>query len=772
MKFLFILLSSLFLMTGCCNKNESVSVVPYPNQIEVKCGSFDVAEADFHFDSNMDEASKAAIQRFHTELCNVSGKETALVEGIGNNGVNFLLDPSLNKEEYILNISSDKAEVKANSLNGFIYAIQTVKQLLPSEIFSGEPHPEVEMSMPCVEIKDQPRFVHRGALLDVARHYFTPEDIKRFIDVLEMHKMNVFHWHITDDQGWRLEIKKYPRLTEVGAWRKETCIGRDYSKYDGKRHGGFYSQDEVKEIVEYAAARGITVIPEIDLPGHMLGAISSYPYLGCKGNKGNYEVWCRWGVSEDVLCIGKETTFEFLEDVLDEVMELFPSKYIHIGGDECPKVAWTKCPFCQSKIQELGLVDKDGRSAEDFLHSYAMSRVEKYLNDHGRQIIGWDEMLEGEVAPNATVMSWRGEIGGIEAVKLGHDVIMTPNTYCYLDYSESNIFAPGQVAIAGFLPTEVTYGYEPYSEKMTEEERKHILGIQGNLWTEHVKTTDYMFYMLLPRLAAISEIGWCNADRKDYDRFLNSTVRLAKIYEEMDVNYCKNIFDVNGETVIEDGVITLSLSTIDNAPIRYTLDGTEPDENSSLYSEPVKLTEDCTVWAKSFGIKKVNPYKNSFTIHKALGKKITLDSPTREKYTFNAPELFVDGVTGDESYIGGKWAGWDSGTAEVTIDMAGVIYSDIIIRNCINTDTYYAFPPSCIEVLTSEDGKVFTSVNKKEIAEETAGRTGIEIYKISIPETSAKYLKIRMSRVDPLPQWHYNHLHNNAHLFVDEIIVR
>ena len=355
--------------------------------------------------------------------------------------------------------------------------------------------------------------------------------------------MNTLHWHLTDDQGWRIEIKKYPKLTEIGAYRDKTLIGHlnDDKGYDYTRYGGFYTQDDIREVVEYAASKGVTVIPEVDLPGHMLAALAAYPEYGCTG--GPYEVWGRWGVSEDVLCAGKEETFEFLEGVLTEVMELFPSEYIHIGGDESPKVRWEKCPACQARIKELGLKDGEKYSAEHYLQSYVTARVERFLNSHGRKIIGWDEILEGDLAPGATVMSWRGVEGGLQAAKLGHDAIMTPSTHFYFDYCQSDTPENEPLGIGGYIPVEKCYSYEPFTPEMTDDEKGHILGVQANLWTEYIKTTDHLEYMLLPRAAALSEVQWCLPENKSYERFLKSMKHYAEIYDALGYNYAKHIFE-------------------------------------------------------------------------------------------------------------------------------------------------------------------------------------------------------------------------------------
>lgn len=446
-----------------------------------------------------------------------------------------ITDNALAEEEYAIKIKGGKVTVKAASDRGFLYAEQTLAQLRDGDGF-----------FPDVIIKDSPRFAYRGMHLDCARHFFSIDEVKRYIDMMAVHKMNKFHWHLTEDQGWRIEIKKYPKLTEVGAWRKgEKLVRPDGTNADptGAVYGGYYTQEQMREVVEYAAARGIDVIPEIDLPGHMQAALAAYPELGCEGY-GPYEVWNMAGISKDVLCAGNEKTYEFLEGVFDELLEIFPSKYIHIGGDECPKDHWKTCPRCQAKIAELGIKGDENFSAEHYLQSiYVTVRIEEYLNSKGRSIIGWDEILEGELSPNATVMSWRGSEGGRKAASLGHDAIMTPTTNFYFDYCQSKDAANEPIGIGGYLPVSKVYEYEPFTPEMTDAEKNHIRGIQANLWTEYIATPEHLEYMLLPRMSALSEVQWCKPGRRDADRFFKDMNRMRGIYDKMGYNYAKHIFE-------------------------------------------------------------------------------------------------------------------------------------------------------------------------------------------------------------------------------------
>lgn len=545
-------LSALFalaLAASCTSldpKEYGIDVVPYPNEVSLKAGSYKVAGAVFHYDGNMDALSVQAVTDFADRLSKVTGKQSLVSEGHSRTGINFVVDPALAPEEYSLVVNRKAVIIKASALNGFIYAIQTVKQMLPEEIFSDSLDQDEDWKLKCVVIKDAPRFAYRGMHLDVSRHFWSVDEVKRYLDVMQVHKLNRFHWHLTDDQGWRIEIKKYPRLTEKGAVRKETLVGHLQPKdnvFDGTPYGEglFYTQDQIREVVAYAAARGITVIPEIDLPGHMVAALACYPELGC--TSGPYEVWPMWGVADDVLCPGNEKTFEFIENVLSEVADLFPSEYIHIGGDECPKVRWEKCPKCQARIKALGLEADERHSAEYFLQSYVTERVEAFLATRGKRIIGWDEILEGKLAPDATVMSWRGISGGLEAARLGHDAIMTPNSYLYFDYYQSDNQDAEPLAIGGYLPVSKVYSYEPFEEGMTEEEKSHIIGVQANLWTEYITTESQLEYMLLPRLAALSEVQWCQPQNKNWERFEDCVDDVCDIYDQMGYNYARHLLE-------------------------------------------------------------------------------------------------------------------------------------------------------------------------------------------------------------------------------------
>lgn len=437
-------------------------------------------------------------------------------------------------EGYRIEVSARGITISGATAQGVFYGIQTLRKSLPV-LAQAE-----EVTLPAVVINDAPRFAYRGMHLDCSRHFFSADFVKQYIDMLALHNMNRFHWHLTEDQGWNIEIKKYPRLTEVGAWRSGTTVGRNSDVDDHVRYGGFYTQDQVRDIVKYAADRYITIIPEIDMPGHMLAALAAYPELGCTG--GPYEVGHYWGVYRDILCGGNPKTYQFIKDVLDEICDLFPSEYIHIGGDEAPKTRWEKCPKCQQMISDKGIVAGNKQSKEDRLQGYFATEVQKYLAAKGRKIIGWDELLECNVDQSATIMSWRGAEPGAQAAALGHDVIMTPNSHAYFDYYQTANNHNEPLLIGGDLPIEKTYSFEPIPEGTPAEAGKHILGVQANLWSEYIVSEPLAEYQVLPRMGALSEVQWMEPAQKDFKDFVKRVECLRAIYELKGYTYAKHLW--------------------------------------------------------------------------------------------------------------------------------------------------------------------------------------------------------------------------------------
>ena len=530
-------LASAALLAVSCGKTipaeQSIDIVPLPASVTASEGTFMLKASTPVIQTFGDESMAYAINFWSSVTDEIFGRQAEVIQSAApqKRAINIICDESLGDEQYRLKVDASGIEIAAKQANGVFYAFQTLRQMLPVAAFEAD---GARVAIPSCEISDKPYFAYRGFMFDMGRHIFSVDEVKDMIDILAMHKVNRLHWHLTEDQGWRIEIKKYPRLTEVGSIRKSSPIGRNEGQ-DGKPYGGFFTQEQVRDVVQYAAERFITIIPEIEIPGHSVAALAAYPDLGCTGEQ--YEVATWWGVDERVICPGKEGSFTFLEDVLTEVMELFPSEYIHIGGDECPKTMWKKCPACQKRIRQEGLKN------EAELQAYVTKRVEKFLNDHGRKIIGWDEILEGGVTQSATVMAWRGPGYGIQAAKLGNHVIMSPNSNCYLDYYQTRDVENEPLAIGGYLPLETSYAFDPYNQ-LNEQERKFILGVQGNLWTEYIDNYEYAQYMTLPRMSAIAEVGW-SYDRKDYDSFLKRMGHLTQLFDHYGYNYCKHAFNTD-----------------------------------------------------------------------------------------------------------------------------------------------------------------------------------------------------------------------------------
>jgi hexosaminidase len=558
-----------------------ISVIPKPNKIEVKSGEFSLTPNTRIILPDGDENLQVVAEQLASRLRAVTGYPFEIVRRSGKSSNTILLTANSKEEElesegYELNISKEAVSIKGRTPAGVFYGVQTFYQLLPPEVEKNGLVPGKSWSVPCIRIEDQPRFRWRGMHLDVARHFFPKEFVKKYIDVLASYKMNTFHWHLTDDQGWRIEIKKYPRLTQIGSQRKET-MG------DCKPYGGFYTQDEIREIVRYAKERFITIVPEIEMPGHCLAALASYPELSCSG--GPFNVGTEWGVINDVYCAGSEKTFEFLEDVIDEVSSLFPGQFFHIGGDECPKIRWSNCVRCQNRIKAEGLKD------EHELQSYFIKRIEKILNARRKRLIGWDEILEGGLAPNATVMSWRGVQGGIEAAKASHDVVMTPTSHCYFDYFQGVAGEPRTVS--GFLPIDTVYSFEPVPGDLSADGARHILGAQGNVWTEWMPDSAQVEFMVLPRLCAMSEVLWTEQSRRDLRDF---TQRLEKHYDRFvarDLNFrVPTPLGIGGTRVIFGDTLVAMKSPVSTATIYYALDGNDPTPNSTKYLSPIYIQGD------------------------------------------------------------------------------------------------------------------------------------------------------------------------------------
>ena len=758
----------LFASCQSAQQEADYQIIPMPQEIVTASGNPFILKSSVKIlypegNENMQRNAKFLADYLKT----ATGKDFVIEAGTeGENAIVLALGTeSENPESYQLKVTGDGITITAPTEAGVFYGIQSLRKSLPVAIGA-------EIALPAVEIKDAPRFAYRGAHFDTSRHFFTVDEVKTYIDMMALHNMNRFHWHITEDQGWRLEIKKYPKLTEIGSKRTETVIGRNSGEYDGKPYGGFYTQEEAKEIVAYAAERYITVIPEIDLPGHMQAALAAYPELGCTG--GPYEVWRQWGVSEDVLCAGNDQVLKFLEDVYSELIEIFPSEYIHVGGDECPKVRWEKCPKCQARIKTEGLKADKNHTAEDRLQSYCMTRIEEFLNSKGRQIIGWDEILEGDVAPNATVMSWRGMEGGIKAAQLGHDVIMTPTSFCYFDYYQTADTKDEPLGIGGYVPIEKVYSLKPVPAVLTEEQSKHILGAQANLWTEYIHSSEHVEYMVLPRMAALAEVQWTQPEKKDFKDFTKRLARLMKFYQRDGFNYAKHVFDLKVDFTpdVTKKAVVVTLSTIDDAPIYYTLDGTEPTTASLKYTEPVSITETADFQAvviRPEGKSKVVNKKISF--NKATYCPIELTFQPSEKYKFGGAITLVDGMKGNDSYATGAWLGFVGGDVEAIIDLGQETEIKQVATNAIVDMSAWIMGSTGLVVSISDDNKEFREVAAKDIPAETnIDKKGVENYEITFDPVKARYVKVVIKRSPALPKGHAGE-GKAAYMFIDEIEV-
>ena len=608
-------------------------------------------------------------------------------------------------EAYEINVTPKQVEIKGADAAGAFYGIQTLRKSLP--VIVNSQFSILNCQLPCVTIRDYPTFSYRGMHLDPCRHFIPLDSVKVYIDMLAMHNMNQFHFHLSEDQGWRIEIKKYPELTEIGAYRSGTVIGHNGNLYDTIRHGGFYTQDELRDLIEYAAERHINIIPEIDLPGHMQAALACYPQLGCTG--GPYEVWKRWGVSEDVLCAGNEEAMQFVEDVLNEVMDVFPSPYIHIGGDECPKVRWEQCPKCQAKIKELGIKKDDRFSAEDYLQSYVMNRMAKVVEARGRRVIGWDEILEGNVSETAIIMSWRGTEGGIEAAHKGHDVIMAPSSHLYFDYYQSEDIASEPMCIGGYLPVERVYEFQPLPEELTPEQQKHIIGVQANIWTEYIAHFWHVQYMALPRMEALTEIQWNNPQEREFEAFVERCRHMVQLYDLYHYTYADHIFNPKA-------------------------------------------------WA------------DTVPTNLATHKPITLRQQPAEQYTYEGASLLNDGNLGRGAYNSGRWLGFCGYPLDAVIDLEQPAEMQHVRFHALVNKGAWIYNPSQVKVLVSDDGENFREVAKKDIPISTwADSDGIFAYDVDFEPITAKYVEVIISGYD-LPEDHSGFGHP-AWIFIDEIEV-
>ncbi|MBB6109058.1 hexosaminidase [Mucilaginibacter lappiensis] len=660
-------------------------------------------------------------------------------------------------EGYHLAVTSKRISIIGHDQAGVFYGLQSLVQLLHQS--NGR------VTVQGCTIEDRPRFAYRGMHLDVCRHFFKVDAIKKWIDMLALYKINTFHWHLTDDQGWRIEIKKYPLLQSISAYRDETIIGHKKDsphRFDGKRYGGYYTQDEVKAVVAYAAQRHISIIPEIEMPGHALAALAAYPELGCTG--GPYKTATYWGIFDDVYCAGNEQTFTFLQNVLDEVLPLFPSKYIHIGGDECPKTKWKTCPKCQRRIKDEHLKD------EHELQSYFIGRMEKYLNSKGRQIIGWDEILEGGLAPGATVMSWTGEEGGIAAAKLHHNAIMTPEKYVYLDYYQS-LYPSEPLAGGGYTPLSKVYNYEPITKELSGDEAKYIKGVQANAWSEYLASTAQAEHQIFPRILALAEIGWTAKQNKSYPNFLKRLRYEQPLLKQLNIN-AADTFDEITDSVTEsaDHQVQLALiSTLPSGQIYYTIDGTVPGLKSKRYNKPFIVSTSGQIKAVVFnGAKQYGRvYEKDFHLHKAIGKTVTLVNQPQGGYNPGNTFGLVNGVFGSKLYNDGQWYGFNGDDLEAVVDLGKVQSVSQLGINILKYHWQKMWEPTLLTFETSADGKTYTEAYRQT----TFNDNGINAVRANLKPTKARYIRVKGINKGIIPPGEYI-AGAKAWLMVDELMVK
>jgi hexosaminidase len=674
-------------------------------------------------------------------------------------------EAEIGNEGYILEIDSEKVILSANTPAGILYGIQTITQLMDSE------KPGI---LPACRIIDYPRFAYRGIHLDVSRHFMPIEFIYRLMDYMAMHKLNMFHWHLVDDQGWRLEINKYPKLTEVGAWRvdmsqlhwNERPLINDPEK---ATYGGFYAQDEVKALVAYAAERNITVVPEIEMPAHVISALAAYPEFSCTGENLGVSTGGVWPITH-IYCAGKDETFAFLENVLLEVMELFPSEYIHIGGDEADKTNWRSCPKCQERIRNEGLAN------EEALQSYFIHRIESFLNAHGRNIIGWDEILEGGLAPNASVMSWRGEQGGIDAAKLGNKVVMTPVSHCYFDYYQGDP-AIEPLAFGGNITLKKVYHFEPIPAELTAEEAKMVLGAQANVWTEYIPHPSHAEYMIFPRLSALAEVVWSPKGNRNWADFSRRMEYQYRRYDRLGINYSRSAFQVSVKPEVNstNRSLVLNLFTeVYDPVIHYTLDGSIPGPNSLFYKRPVEINESANLKAAVFlnGISTNQILERSFELHKAFAAEIELQCPNSTKYDGTGAYSLVDGIRGSKHFNDGFWKGFLGDDMIATIRFQEPIEIASVEVDALQNYASWIFLPENVIFEVSENGSNFRKLDEinNDIPQDEKGKL-IRLFKTTQSAENIIAIRISMKNPGTCPPGHSGE-GQKSWLFVSEIIVR
>lgn len=735
------------LLAVACNKRvvADYNVIPQVQNLSVKDGDVYV------FDSSRklvydNQDCRRSLELFAQDLEELVGIRPSVAAGTSEDAkgnVYFTLGlQDGRKEAYSINVSSDGILVRAVAPEGIYRATRTLLKSVGTEKTSL-------VEFPSAEVSDWPRFGYRGLMLDVSRHFSDVEMVKRTIDMLALHQLNIFHWHLTDDQGWRIEIKSHPELTEVGAWRDDTVVGRylggtDYPT-DGKRHGGFYTQEQIREIVAYAKERYIEIIPEIDLPGHTSAVLAAYPQLGCEDKE--YKVANRWGVIRDVLCAGNPASLDLFKDIMDEVCDLFPGKYIHLGGDECVKDRWKACPKCQKKIRELGLKDVGRYSKEDYLQSWFMGEVASYVQSKGKRVIGWDEILEGVPMDDSVIMSWRGTEGGITAARMGHDVVMTPTSDMYFDQSQTLASQLEEIPVGGFINVMKVYSYEPLPASLTPEQQKHILGCQANVWCEYMPEERIRQYQMLPRLAALSEVQWTMPERKNYKDFLKRLPKMLSIYDHYGYNYAKHIFDVacSYSVNVEKGSLEVSLSTLGNDPIYYTLDGTSPQtKKAMLYDDtPIVISSPSELKVSVLRNGKFTKEETLFKLdcNKATFKKVNISTTLNIMQAHLPHEILTDGIIGSLRCDDYRWMSC-TGRMSLVLDLGKSESFSRIGWVALNSKSENILVPQNVKIQISEDGKQYCTILDIEKNHEIQAEQSVERISEEVGAQTARYIKM------------------------------
>lgn len=731
-------------------------LIPQPQVLHIHdSGHFRLKDQNINFEiQSFDNEGQYLIHAYRSLV----SKNAGVSKSSGNNIIKLQQiqkgNGTLPIDYYEIKIDDSGVTLSAIHEKGARYAVDTFLQLVKENMKTG--------SIPFLEIQDYPLFPYRGMHLDVSRHFFTKEEVKRYLDYLAAYKINKFHWHLTDDQGWRIEIKSHPKLTEVGAYRA-IKPGQVYSedKTINGQYGGYYTQEDIKEVVAYAQKLHIDIVPEIEMPGHAQAALAAYPELACTA--GPFDVWTEWGVSENVYC-PKEETFHFLEDVLDEVMELFPSQYIHIGGDEAPKTRWKSCDYCQELIKREGLKD------EHELQSYFIRRIEKYLNAKGRSIIGWDEILEGGLAPNATVMSWTGQEGAIHAAKQGNDAIMTPVSHMYFDYYQGNAQTE-PLAFNAEVRLDKVYSFNPIPKELSAEEAKHILGPQANVWTERIQDFDHVEFMIFPRLFALSEVGWGTSNPDKYNDFEKRAIHHLEYLEAEGINYSKALFEVTGKTYADGGENYYKLEVKNpKLTIRYTIDGSSPNVTSTLYSAPILIDKTMEVKSASFdgAQQKSTVLTQEFLKSKSTGKVITLENGPSAPYLANGASSLVDGIFGHPYSFKSDWLGFNGTDLVAIIDLGQHQNISEVRMNTLDFTESWIHRPQSVIIYMSQDGKQFKEIAK--LNKEQINAMGGTL-QLNFPKQKAKFVKVVVENVGKIPNG-YPGAGYDAWLFVDELTVQ